>query len=101
MPFVGEVEVEHRGFELGVPQVALDESGVDPGFEQMGSIGMPQGMDSDAHFGDRGLVFRFAEGALNTGATHREGRRRTLGVLPPSGGKEPGGVPMGFPVAAE
>ena len=79
MPFVGEVEGDHRGFELGVPQVALDEPGVHASFEQMGGVGMPQGMDGDAHCGDPGPVFGCAEGALDTGATHRGGRRRTLG----------------------
>ncbi len=90
MAFVGEVEVDHRGFELGVPQVALDEPGVDTGFEQMGSVGMPQDMDGDAHFSDLGPLFSFAEGALDTGATHGGGCRRALGVIPPGGGKEPG-----------
>ena len=32
MPFVGEVEGEHGGFELGMPQVALDEPGIHAGF---------------------------------------------------------------------
>ena len=101
MAFVGEVEGEHRGCELGMPQGALDESGVDPGFEQMGRRGMPEGMDSDAQFGDPGPVFGFAEGALDTRATHRGGRRRPLGVVAPSGGEEPGGVPRRFPGGAQ
>jgi len=101
LPLVGEVEVDHRGFELGVPQVALDEPRIHAGFKQMGSVGMPQGMDSDAHFGDPGPVFGCAEGTLDTGATHGVGSRGTLGVIPPGGGKEPGGVPMSFPVGAE
>ena len=101
MPFMGEVEVEHGGFELGMPQVALDEPRIDPGFQQMGGIRMPEGMDGDTHFSDTGALFGFAEGALDTGATHRGSRRRTLGVIPPGGGKEPGGVTMGFPVGAE
>src|SRR5207247_814229 len=67
----------------------------------MGRVGMPQRMDGDAHFRDLGPLFGFAEGALDTGATHRGSRRRTLGVIPPGGGKEPGGVPMGFPGGAE
>ena len=62
---------------------------------------MSEGMDGDTGFGDTGALFGFAEGALDTGATHGGGRRRTLGVIPPGGGKEPGGVTMGFPVGAE
>ena len=38
MPCVGEVKGEHGGFELGMPQVALDEPRIDPGFQQMGGI---------------------------------------------------------------
>src|SRR5262249_50059336 len=98
---VGEVEVEHRSFELGMPQVALDEPGVYTGFEQMGRVGMPQSMDGDAHFGDTGSLFGFAEGALDAGATHGRGRGRTLLMMPSGGGKEPGGVTMGFPVGPE
>jgi hypothetical protein len=58
-------------------------------------------MDSDAHFGNAGPVFGGTEGALDTRAIHGRGRRRTLGVIAPSGRKEPGGVPMDFPVGAE
>ena len=41
MTLLGEVSVDHGGFELGVSQVALDETGIDAGFEQMGGVGMP------------------------------------------------------------
>ena len=80
---------------------ALDEAGMHAGCKQMGSVGRPQGMESDAGFGNAGTVCGFAEGARDTGATHGGGSRRTLGVIPPSGGKEPGGVPMSFPGGAE
>ena len=58
-------------------------------------------MDSDTHFGDPGPVFGFAAGPLDTGATHGGSRGGTVGVLAPGSGKEPGGVPVSFPVAAE
>lgn len=101
MPFVGEVEVEHGGFELGMSQVALNEAGIHASFEQMGGIRMPQGMDGDTYFGEPSSLFGFAEGALDTGATHRGGCGRTVSLVAPRGGKEPGGVTMGFPVRAE
>src|SRR5712691_8043329 len=84
-----------------MPQVALDEPGIHTGFKQMGGIGMPQGMDGHPGFGNAGTLFGFAEGALDTGATHGGSRHRTLGVITPGGGKEPGGVTMGFPVGTE
>jgi hypothetical protein len=37
MPFVGEVEGEQGGVELGMAQVALDEPGIHARFEQMGT----------------------------------------------------------------
>jgi hypothetical protein len=46
-------------------------------------------------------VFGFTEGALDTGATHGRESRRTLVVIAPGSGKEPGGMPMGFPGGAE
>ena len=70
---MGEVEVKHGGFELGLPQIALNEAGIHARFEQMGGIRMSEGMDGDAHFGDTGALFGFAEGVLDTGTTHRGG----------------------------
>jgi hypothetical protein len=98
---VGEGEGEQGGFELRVPQGALDEAGIDAGFQPMGSIGMSLGRAGDAHFGDTGALLGFAEGALDTGATHRGRRCRPLDVIAPGGGKEPGGVPRGCPGGAE
>jgi len=101
MPFMGEVEVDHRGCELGMSQVPLNEARIDARFEQMGGVGVPEGMDGNAQFGDSSPVFGGTTGTLDTGATQRGSRRRTLGVIPPRGGKEPGGVPLGFPVGAQ
>src|SRR5260370_15998741 len=58
-------------------------------------------MDGDASLGDPGPVFGDAEGVLDPGATQRGSRGRTLGMTPPGGGKEPGGVPRGFPGGTE
>jgi len=100
-PLVGAVEGDQRGFELGVPQGALDEPGMHAGGKERGSVRMPPGMDSDAHVGDPGPVCRFAEGTLDPGATQGGGSGRPLGVIPPGGGKEPGLVPMSLPGGAE
>ena len=68
----------------------------------MGSVGpAPQGMDGHAQCGEPGPVCGGTEGALDTGATQGRGRRRTVGVIAPGGGKAPGGVTMGFPGGAE
>jgi hypothetical protein len=101
MPFMGEVSVEHGGFELGRAQGALEEPGGHAGFEQMGGVRMSEGMDSHPCLGEAGPVCGATEGALDTRATQRGGRCSTLGVIAPGGRKEPGGVPMGFPVGAQ
>jgi len=100
MPCVGEVEGDHGGCELGVPQGALNETGVHAGFEPMGGVGMPQGREGHAHFGHAGTVFGGTEGALDTGPTHGVGSRRTVLLSPPGGGKKPSLVTMSFPVRA-
>lgn len=100
-PLVGKVAVEHRGFELRGPQGALDEPRMHAGFQQMGGVRMSEGMDGHPGFGEAGSLFGDAAGAWDTGATQRGSRRRTLGVLPPGGGKKPSGVPMSCPVGAK
>src|SRR2546427_12861477 len=67
----------------------------------MGGVRMPEGMDGHAHFGNAGTVCGGTEGALDTGPTHGGGRCRTVLLIPPGGGKEPGLVPVGFPGGAE
>src|SRR5712692_6625443 len=84
-----------------MPQGALDETGIHAGFEEMGGVRMPEGMDGHAHFGHACTVFGCTEGALDTGPTHGGGRWRTLLLIPPGGGKEPGLVTVGFPGGAE
>jgi hypothetical protein len=100
-PLVGAVEGEPGGCEVGRPQGTLAETGMHASVEQMGGVRRPQGMDGDAHFCELGPVFGCAEGALDAGAPPRRGRRRTVGVIAPGGGKEPGLVTMGLPVGAE
>jgi hypothetical protein len=101
MACVSQVEGEHRGCEWGVPQGALDEPRLDARVQQMRGVGMAQGRDGDAHGGHPGPVCGGTAGALDPRATHGRGRRRTVGVSAPSGGKEPGGVTRGLPGGAE
>src|SRR5215510_13375623 len=63
MPCMGEGEGDHGRCELGVPQGALDEPGMHPGVEEMGGVGMPEGREGHAGWGDAGPVFGLAEGA--------------------------------------
>ena len=84
-----------------MPQGTLDETGVHTSFKQMGGVRMAQGMDGHACCGHAGSRCGCAEGALDAGATHGGGSRRTVLVIPPGGRKEPGLVTMGFPGGAQ
>ena len=101
MALVGEVSGDQRGCEWGMPQGALDETGRDAGCEQMGGVGMPEGMDGSTGLGKAGPVFGWAEGPLDTAPTHWGGRGWTWELIAPGGRKEPGGMPMGFPIGTE
>jgi hypothetical protein len=101
MACVSQVEGEPRGCEVGGPQGALEEPRIDASFQQMSGVGMSQGRDGDAHWGHPGPVCGGTAGALDTRATQGRGRRRTVGVIAPSGGNEPSGVTMGLPGGAE
>ena len=65
------MQVNHCGFQLTVPEVALYGSDIDPGFQQMGGVGMTQGVDGNPSFSDCGGDFRLPESALNTVDRHR------------------------------
>ena len=101
MALVGEMQIDHGGFESGVSEVALDEAEVATGFEQMGGVGMPEGRDGDASFGHAGAAFGLAEGALDTVSTHRLSGARALFLIASGGGQEPGLVTGGCPGGSE
>ena len=50
LALLGQVKIEHGGFESGMAHVALDDAQVDASFEEMGGVGMAQGVDRDALF---------------------------------------------------
>ena len=70
LALLGEVKIEHGGFELGMAHVALDDAQVDAGFEEMGGVGMAQGMDGNAFFAHAGITLGTAKGALDTAFGH-------------------------------
>ncbi len=80
-----------------MPQGALDETEVHAGFEQMGGVRMSEGRDGHTCLGDAGSWCGCAEGALDAGPTPGGGRHRTVLLIPPGGGKEPGVVTRGVP----
>lgn len=101
MAFVRQVEVEHSGFEVCMAHVPLNSAEVDASFEQMGGLAMAKRMDSDVAFDDASPLGRFAESARDAAAAQGRGRGGHVFVLASRGGKEPGGVTMGFPVETQ
>ena len=70
MPLLGQMQIDHGGFELGMAHGTLHGAEVDTGLEQMGGIGMPEGMGSDVSFADTGALFGLAKSALDAAAGH-------------------------------
>ena len=68
---LGEVKIEHGGFELGMAHVTLDDAQVNSGFEEMGGVGMAQGVYGNSLFTDCGIKLGAAKGALDTAFGHR------------------------------
>ena len=66
-----EMEVEHGGFQVGVPHVSLDNPGVDPGFQEMSGVAMPKSMYGNPALGDTGCGLGSSKSALNTVDRHR------------------------------
>lgn len=101
MTFLSQMQIDHGGFESGVAEVELDESEVNAGFEQMGGVRMPEGMDGQAGFGNPGTAFGFAEGPLNAVSAHGFSGARALLLIASGGRKEPGRVAVRFPVGPQ
>jgi hypothetical protein len=96
--FGGEMQGEPGGFEPRVPEVARHEAEGDAGFQERRGVGMAEGMDGNACFGNTGTLYGFAEGALDTSAAQGKGGGRSVFLIPPGGGTEPGGVTVCCPV---
>ena len=41
LAYMGQMQIDHSGLQLGMAQVLLDGAQIDAGLEQMGGIGMP------------------------------------------------------------
>jgi hypothetical protein len=63
--FISELEVTHGGFKLAVTHVALNKSGVGPGFQQVSGIAVAQGMDGNMTFFYSGSILCLSKGSLD------------------------------------
>ena len=81
-------------------EIGLDEPQIDAGFEQVGGIGMTQGMNAGI-FLDAAFLQRGFEGALDTALVHRLRGRRHGHAGACGGRKEPDGMAVGAPLLAQ
>jgi len=70
LALLGEVKIEHGGFESGVAHVALDDAEIDAGFEEMSGVGVAQSVNRNAFFAHAGIALGLAKGALNAAFGH-------------------------------
>src|ERR1700757_1164266 len=70
LALLGQVKIEHGGFESSVAHVALDDAQIDAGFEEMGSIRVARGMDRNTFFENTGGPLGLAKGALDAAFGH-------------------------------
>jgi hypothetical protein len=101
LPLVGEVEIDHGGFQLGMPHVSLDDAEVHTGFQEMCGIGVTEGVHGDILFEDPCLGLGMAEGALNTALGHGRESFSSSFMVSAKSGKEQERMVMSAPIAAQ
>ena len=94
------MEVDHRGLQGAMAEILLDQSEVDPGFEQVGRVAVPEGIDRDLLF-DAEIPDHPLDRAMDTGTCHRFSGGTGLFFAASYGRKEPDRVSMGCPIATE
>lgn len=55
----GQMEIDHCGLQLRMPQIILNSSDIDSCLQEVGCIGMTQGMNGHVSFYDLGSIFGF------------------------------------------
>jgi hypothetical protein len=101
LALLGKVEIDHGGFELSMAHVTLDDPQVDPGFEEVGGIGVAEGVNGDRLFVNSGSDLGATEGPLDAALSHGQGS--VLGSITAStqSREEETGVTVGSPIVAE
>ena len=63
LPFLGQVQIDHRRLEAGMTHVFLDHAKVNTCLQQLGGIGVAKRMDGHLAFADTGCPLGFSERA--------------------------------------
>jgi len=101
LPLVGQVEVNHGGFQPCMAEELLNAAQVDSGLQQMGGIGVAQSVDANVLFCDAGELFCSAKSALDTAFGHGQGGGGCLFAVSADGGKDKMRMSMRFPVLSQ
>jgi len=96
----GQVRVDGGGGRTLVAEVDLDLAEIFALFEQVGGVGMTQGVDMGL-LGEGGCLQRETEGALQGAAAHGLGGGGGFLVAVTFAGEEQRGMAMGFPLLAQ
>jgi hypothetical protein len=101
LALLGQVEIEHGGFETSVAHIALDDVQIDAGFEQMGGVGMAQGVNRNTFFTEPGTPLGLAKGTLDTAFGH--GMKGLMDARSGSAEsrEEKAGMAVGTPIMAQ
>jgi hypothetical protein len=100
LALLGKVEIEHGGFESSMAHVALDDAQVNTGFEEMGGVGMAQGVNGNTFFTHTGIELGAAKGALDAAFGHGIKGLMEAGSLSAESWEEQSGMAVSAPVAA-
>ena len=96
----GQVGVEGGNRRAFVSEIDLDLAEVLPLFQQMGGVGVAQGVDVRVLLDPAGVESQ-TEGALERGAAHRFGGGRGAQAVVAFGREQPRGMVMRFPLLAQ
>lgn len=95
------MEVDHRGFDVGVAEIFLNDAQVNAGFQQVGSIRMAQGVDRDALLADAGGAFCSSQSALDAFDGHGNPGMGSFLATPADSGKNELRVSVGDPITTQ
>ena len=98
--FGGQVGIEGGGFGGVMAEILLDEPEVDTGFQQVGGVGVAQGVDA-GFLAEAAGPKSGAKGILDVADGHGSFGGGTVNATPSGSGENPNRVAVGFPVLAE
>lgn len=101
LSFLGEMQIDHGGFEPGMPQIALDDAQVHPLLQQVGCIGMPEGVNGNVPFDDACLMPGGAESPLHAVDGHGGFGCGSFVLASAQGRENQDRISMGSPVSAK